>query len=540
MSKLAPISLRRAGDQRTIHMRTGALLARLASGAILVFAFGVAVQRARVQPIAHDEALTYEWFLDQGVYDVLRYNPANHVLQTLLAKPIVKILGVSEFTLRIATLIGAAIYLIAVYFLCRRLFGDGLTMVLSVTMMALNPQVMDFLAAARGYSLGLAGLAVAMYAFARLTDRGKFDPGDKEWRWGCAAASISLALAVAANFTNIVPATCLALSFTAVALGGIATLFRFQERAIREYAKYFILPGLAAGFCILWPFLIQARLAQAKIQLDKASDAMRDIFNASFLYKWTDDVFNSLGAVPPAAGSWQERATELGANFLLPLLFCFVLAGLILAFRASTDSEKRQSAECRIFPGAAIASVVLTVLLHFATKVNYPFSRYRLFLVPLFTIAGMLTARRISSRFPWLLLKGAGLLLGAVVVSDYALSVNMKSFRYNAYDVISRDLYQAIERDALSRGLTNVRAGGTWWYEPEINFYRLRHRAKWMLPYEIKDRSYWWQTPGALEPASYDYFVYVPPSDPHLTGPRVRTIFHDEKTQATIIAIAHD
>jgi hypothetical protein len=61
-----------------------------------------------------------------------------------------------------------------------------------------------------------------------------------------------------------------------------------------------------------------------------------------------------------------------------------------------------------------------------------------------------------------------------------------------------------------------------------------------MLPYEIKDRSYFWQTPGALEPAAYDYFVFVPASDPHLAGPRVRTIFHDEKTQATIIAIAHD
>jgi len=45
---------------------------------------------------------------------------------------------------------------------------------------------MDFMAAARGYSLGLAGLAVAMYAFARLAERGKFDPEDKEWRWGCA------------------------------------------------------------------------------------------------------------------------------------------------------------------------------------------------------------------------------------------------------------------------------------------------------------------------------------------------------------------
>ncbi len=521
-------------------MKTRARVARLVAGAILLFAFGVAVYRAKVQPIAHDEALTYEWFLDQGVYDVLRYNPANHVLQTLLAKPIVKIFGVSEFTLRVPTLMGAAIYLIAVYFLCRKLFGDGLVMVLSTAMLALNPQVMDFMAAARGYSLGLAGLAVAMYAFARLADRGKFDPGDKEWRWGCAAASISLALAVAANFTNIVPAACLALSFAVVALGGLAAVFQFQDRALRDFAKYFIFPGVAVGFCVLWPFLIQARVAQTKTQLDKASDAVRDVFNASFLYKWTDDVFNSLGAVPSAAGSWQERVTELGAFLLLPLLFSFVLVGLVLAFRAPADSGKHRNAHCRIFAGAAIASVVFTAVLHFVTKVNYPFSRYCLFLVPLFTIAGVLAAQAISSRFPWLLLRGAGLLLAVVVVSDYALSFNVGSFRYNAYDIISRDLYQAVEKDALSRGLTNVRVGGTWWYEPEINFYRLRQRAKWMLPYEIKDRSYWWQMRGALEPATYDYFVFVPPSDPQLTGPRVRTIYHDDKTQVTVIALARE
>ena len=521
-------------------MKTSALLARLVSVAILLFAFGVAVYRAKVQPIAHDEALTYEWFLDQGVYEVLRYNAANHVLQTLIAKPVAKIFGVSEFTLRVPTLMGAAIYLIAVYLLCRKLFGAGLVMVLSTAMLAWNPQIMDFMAAARGYSLGLAGLAVAMYVFASLSGRGKFDPADKEWRRGCAVASIALALAVAANFTNMVPAICLALSFAVVALGGIAAVFRFRERALRDFAKYFILPGVVVGFCVLWPFLLQARLGQTKIQLNKASDAVRDIFNASFLYKWTDDVFNSLGAVPSASGSWQARVTELGADFLLPLLFGFVLVGLLLVFRNPADSGNDRSAQCRIFAGAAIASVVLTAVLHFATKVNYPFSRYCLFVVPLFTIGGVLAAREISFRFPSILLKGAGLLVAAIVVSDYALAINVKSFRYNAYDVISRDLYKAIEKDALSRGQTSVRVGGTWWYEPEINFYRLRHKAKWMLPYEIKDRSYWWQTPGALEPAAYDYFVFAPPSDPQLTGTRVRTIFHDEKTQATIIAIAHD
>jgi hypothetical protein len=34
--------------------------------------------------------------------------------------------------------------------------------------------------------------------------------------------------------------------------------------------------------------------------------------------------------------------------------------------------------------------------------------------------------------------------------------------------------------------------------------------------------------------------VFIPVSDPELSGPRIRTIFHDERTQATIIAIARE
>jgi hypothetical protein len=520
-------------------MKTSALFARVASIAILLFAFGVAVYRAKTLTIAHDEALTYEWFLDGGVYNVLKYNAANHVLQTLLAKPVVKVLGVSEFTMRIPTLFGTAVYLIAVYFLCRKLFGEGLVMLLTSAMLALNPPVMDFLAAARGYSLGLASLAIAMYCMAGLLERGTFDPENREWRWGSVMASVALALAFTANFTNLVPAVCLAATFAFVTLGGWRKVLAFRESATRKFAAYFVFPGVLAGLFILWPFLIQARLAQSKTQLDSASDALQDIFNASFLSRWTEDAFNNLGAAQSAAGSWQAKASAFGAFIFLPLLFGFVLVGLLFALRPAEPTRKKQANRCVVLAGAAIGCAVLTVALHFTIKVNYPFSRYCLFAVPLFTVGGMLAAQEISLRFPSTVLKGTGLVLAAALLLDYGLCVNVKPFRYNAYDGISRDLYQAIEKDALSQGLTSARVGGTWWYEPEINFYRLKNRANWMLPYDVKDRSYFWQSPGALEPAGYDYFVFVPASDPQLSGPGIRTIYHDEKTQATIIAIAH-
>jgi len=502
----------------------------------LTFVFGLAVYRAETQPIAHDEALEYEWFLDGSVSHVLNYNPANHVLFTLLAKPIVWSLGSSELTLRAPSLFGTVIYLLAIYLLCRRLFGHGIMLFISVALLSFNPQILDFMPAARGYILGLAGLAAAMYFMARLAKRGEFNPADKEWKWGCALASISLALSVAANFTNVVSAACLVLTFSVVALGGLRPLLKITASKLRQFAASFLAPGAAVAFCILWPYLIQWRMAHTIIHFQKASDALRDVFNSSFLYKWTDDVFNSLGAVPSGPASWQARVTDLGVYLLFPSLISLVAAGILLAWRARRKSPSGQNGQCLLFSGAASASILLILFLHLAIHIDYPFSRYCLFLIPLFTVSALLAAREVSSRFPSQLLKAFGLLLAALVLSDYALALQIKSFRYNAYDVISRDLYQAIASDARARGLENVRVGGTWWYEPEINFYRRRYQADWMLEYDIKDRSYWWQTPNSLVPADYDYFVFLPAGDPGFTGPRIRTIYRDAVREVTVVA----
>jgi len=514
------------------------LICRVLAWCMLVFVFGMAVYRARTQTIAHDEATTYMNFLDSGVSHVLSYHPANHVLFTLLAKPFVWVLGVTEFTLRAPSLFGAAAYLAATYLLCIKLFGDGVLLPLSVALLSLNPQILDFLPAARGYCLGLACLVAAMYIFVKLLDLGDFNPADRNWRWGCATASVLLALSVAASFTNIVPAACLTFSFSVVALGGFSAFKKFADHRLLALGQYLIFPGVAAGVGILWPFLIQARPAHLETTMGGARDALRNTFNASFLYKWTDDIHSSLGAIPPASGSWQERISDLGVYFLLPLLFCFVALGLFLASRGAAAGRTKQNARCRMYAGAAVASVGFIFLLHVIVGINYPFSRYCLFFIPLFTIGALLTAQEIYARFPRAYWKAVGLAIAAIVLFDYALSINTSYFRYNSYDVISRDLFKAIAKDAEPRGLTNVRVGGTWWYEPEINFYRRRYKADWLLSYDIKDRSYFWETPNSLVPADYDYFVYLPACDPGLTGSRVRTIFHDDKTQLTVISLA--
>jgi len=505
---------------------------------MIAFFFAVTVFRAYSQPIAHDEALSYEFFLDSGVYSLLRFDSTNHVLFTILAKPFVKFLGVTELTLRAASLIGAVGYLAFAWLLSRKLFGEGMLFLLSVALLCLNPQIMDFMAAARGYGLGLALLLAAIYVMVKSLDRGDFQPDDQGWQRDCATASILLALSLAANLTNLFPAAGLTLAFLAASLGNsLPDAKRMSGRTLRIFGRCFIVPGVFAGLFVMWPFLIQARPWQFYIGMQRASDALRDFFNSSFLYKWTDDVYSaSLSAIPSPAGSWQLRLSDLGVYVIFPLLFFFVFLGLIFVSRSSTQSREREMARCRLLGVAAIACVLLAVVFRMLLHVKYPVSRTCLYFIPLFTLSTLLIGRELSFRFPRYHLKVLGLIIAAVVIFDYALSLNTKYFRYNAYDAISRQLYLSISNDALARGLTGVRVGGTWWYEPEINFYRRRYGATWMEPYDVEDRSYFWQSPSALPPAQYDYFVFTPASDPGLTGPGVKTIFHDQVTGATIVA----
>jgi hypothetical protein len=519
-------------------MKISILVWRVAAVSLLLIVFCLSVYRAAVQSVTHDEGLIYEWYLDGGVYHLLMFDPSNHVLFTFLAKFFVRLFGISELSLRAASLTGAAAFLTAAYSLCRKLFGEGILFLLSLALICLNPQMLDFMVVARGYILGIACLSVAMYIMARMTDQGSFNPQDKKWCVESSVASVFLALSVVSNLTYVVPAAALALSFSAVALRGHLSLAQFRSEVFRAFARCFVVPGVSVGLFLLWPFMIQLRPGQFNRSLPHASDALRDLFESSFLYKWTGDIYAySLGAMAPAPGSWQDKVIDFGIYVFLPLLFLFVLLGLILISRSPDETRRNRIAQCQVFGGAAIASVALTVILHVFFRLNYPFARLSLYLVPLLTLSVMLVGQELNLRFPRYHLNVLGFFLAAAVLSDYAVSLNTKYIRYNAYDVISRDLFLAISTDAHAHGSTGIRVGGTWWYEPEVNFYRRRYNAEWMKPYDVKDRSYFWESPNALAPEAYNYYVFTSANDPRLFGPQVRTIFRDADIGVTVIAL---
>ena len=82
------------------------------AAALAVLLFAVAVFRAWTQSITHDEAYTWRLYIASPFSSILKhYDANNHILHTWLVRLITSIAGVSEFTLRLAALGGAALYL---------------------------------------------------------------------------------------------------------------------------------------------------------------------------------------------------------------------------------------------------------------------------------------------------------------------------------------------------------------------------------------------------------------------------------------------
>src|SRR5688572_10439592 len=139
--------------QSPLHGR----LPQYTATALVCAILAVAIYRAKTQSFTVDEAFTFNLFVDEGLAQFARfYDACNHVLHTLLMKVFRYMLGTSELVLRIASLIGALLYLIVARRLSRMASGKGWVHVIGLAALALNPLILDFMVAARGYGLAVA------------------------------------------------------------------------------------------------------------------------------------------------------------------------------------------------------------------------------------------------------------------------------------------------------------------------------------------------------------------------------------------------
>jgi uncharacterized membrane protein len=178
-------------------------------------------------------------------------NANNHVLNSLLMRLVTSIFGGSAITLRAPALVGAALYIGAVYCLVRLISPRRILQWALFMCLTYSPFVMDYLVAARGYGMASAFLLWMIALAGRQQARDPLTrPG--ELRRTCVLISLCAALCVSANFSFAI----------ADALTALALFLWISRDNRRDYLRIlagFTLPGLAVGYFLVgsvvlsWP-----------------------------------------------------------------------------------------------------------------------------------------------------------------------------------------------------------------------------------------------------------------------------------------------
>jgi hypothetical protein len=451
------------------------------------FAMVWAIVRAYIQSITIDEADTYNMFVFRHIY--LAYAANNHVLNSTLMYAAAQWLGLSQFTVRLPALLGAALYIAAVYRLCR-LLGASLFVQLTVFLcLIFNPFVFDHLVAARGYGMALAFLLWAIVYFAE-----QYFRYEKGWLLtACAVSSACIGMSVDANFAFAF------VDFAAMSAILVAAWHRRPKQWFRVLA-FCALPGVAIVAVVSGDALLHRHPEEL-------------VYGAHSLAQ----TFNGLMA---------SSLFETRFDFLRPFVFPLVGATGLLLLLCLTWKR----APSRIAPlGFAVAAIfAATVGIHWAAfrmfGLPLPRERTSIFFFPLFMIAaGVLAAVPPPSRVAGYL-RAAFLGSLAFMAVYFLLCLRLNYFEEWRWDKDVQKTYSILTCLNGSSQLTYV--SSTWPYRAALNFYQIAQPTSMPQLDDIYDPRQTqvyvvdtFHTPDVLQGKNLKSFYHSPITDLALYAP---------------------
>ena len=527
-------------DPSPVGRRPGvaaSVAASVAAGVVLAAVFAMLVYRAATQAITHDEAIT--WRSHIGGPHALPWGSGvnNHILFTLLARLTTGVFGPSEFSLRLPTLFAALLFLCSAWVLCRRALSSAATLACALALLVLNPYVLDFFAAARGYGLGL---AFVLWAFVELHAWSYDRRPVRLLRAGAAAGLTVPAQLTFAPFVLALVGTLAAWELLAGPgaedrRGGAARL----RRAARSLAL-FGAAGIVAGVPLV-AILMRELVVNFFGGVDNLAVTGTQLANASLVH--VRDEF-----VAGGRAAWVSAALHFASAWVLPALFVLVVvAWCRLAWRAiRADGPSLSPSERLLFLAGGVAWLAPAVLVALVwgmpligKQFIYPGARRAVWFLPVFALAvaalvDVLLAGGPQARVGgWGRWVGRALLLVLVLAAGrFAYQLQVSYFYDWRYDAGSRRIFTELERHRAARrtgrvGARRARLGVTpWLYEPSLNHYRGLEASDWM-----------WPITSFLERGlEYDYVVVGPGLDPDAARQRGELVFQDPVSRAWLIA----
>jgi hypothetical protein len=414
------------------------------------FALVWSILRAVRQAITLDEADTYLWFASREAKFIWYPFPNNHLLNSLLMWLCTRVFGVSALTVRLPALLGAALYISVAYFLCRAITGRFALQFATLICLVYNPFVLDFFAAARGYSLAnaflLAALAIPVW---------HTRTGGKSVPVSSALSSAAIGLSFASNFS---------FAFVDSAALMAITIWALRQRGLDSKLRIIgcsTLPALVVSLGMCGYPIANYPRSSLWYGARSLGEMTQSLVDAS-LYRLHGRLANS------------EVLKSVGRLLLLALgalCTCRLLLG-------SLDREFRRSVQAQLT--ASVAGIlILTIAAHYLAfrfaRLPLPMSRTGIYFLPLCTlliaVVGASPAKSPLSR--WLGHAIAGVFL--CLAAHYLLCLRYSYFREYEWDADLKEVYGVIERLNRTYGVQDFTADG--FYRSPLNFYRAASRT---------------------------------------------------------------
>ncbi len=396
--------------------------------------------------------------------------------------------GLSSLTARMPALLGAAVYIAVCCFLCRTITDRFSLQFPLFLCLIFNPFLMDFMVAARGYSLANACLlvAIAMPAWDRPSLRTR-----------CALASVALGLSFVANF-----------SFAFVDLAAFLAILIWALR--RESSLRVV------GACVLPGLFIATLIGGYPLAHMKRGDLY---YGAHSLGEMTRSLIDAtLYQLNPRFGGSLFKVMRFLKPRMLPALGILCVCQIVVARRVGR------------FAAALAGIVTLAVLLHWLAfrfdNLALPMSRTGIFLLPLGTLlAGAIAAGPMGSR--WL---QRGMTAVFVCLACYfVLCLRLGYFKEYEYDRDVKDVYSVLARLNHSYGVTDVAATGV--YASPLNFYRVASGRETFPEFKA--------VAGAFPVGREIYVMHGPFERPFIERERLAIIYRG-KSGEVVVAVRPD
>ncbi len=429
--------------------------------------------RAEHQSITIDEAHTFNYYV-AGPWSnfYARYIPHNHVLYSFAARASVAVFGTSEVALRLPSVI-AGFFLVLGTFRVLEMVNSRALRWAALIALSLNPLLLDFTVAARGYGLGLAFLVWAIDASMRGRDR---------------MCGILLGLAVSAQLSMAVPAMALVVSMAL-----ISRRFRSAARALGPAA------AVAMAICV-----IPLRHADPHSFSGGAGYAtLRESIYSLVLPSTTNREGLFISAHTP--GVYSEIAVVL-------LIAAFIAAETI------RDLVRRPDRRI-LAPVALLISAISLVAARHLAQFAYPGDRTGLFLILLFGLSWAICCDAVKVRW----LRGVNLVLAGALTVQFALQFEPRWFSRWKFDMDTRRVALMIQQECAGKPADSVSVSAVWIHRQSLEYYRQ------VLPIPALRPVAGVAPPSGADPppmSGYDFYVLNPGvHDPRPDAAHFRVLF---------------